>query len=201
MNMTEMDHKQEQDQVGDDLDRVLDAVLAKYAAVEPRSGLEERILANLSAERPRHLNRSWWHWGLAGAAAALLVVGASLALRPTRPTHPVIANHPSVGIQAPSQPETQIAKETGNPPHRPEPVRVHTAIRHRSEPATVEAKNPRLEVFPSPQPLSEQEKILASYVTNYPERAALLAEARMEALRRDAEERRQLAAQDQDSRQ
>jgi hypothetical protein len=46
-----------------------------------------------------------------------------------------------------------------------------------------------LDQFPSPQPLSEQEKILANYVAKYPEHAALIAEARMEALRRDEEER------------
>ena len=35
----------------DPLDRDLDAALAKYAAVEPRAGLEDRVLANLRAER------------------------------------------------------------------------------------------------------------------------------------------------------
>jgi hypothetical protein len=50
------------------------------------------------------------------------------------------------------------------------------------------AASPKLDQFPSPQPLSKQEKILANYVTEYPEHAALIAEARMEMLRRDQEE-------------
>ena len=50
------------------------------------------------------------------------------------------------------------------------------------------ADNPKLDQFPSPQPLSEQEKILESYVANYPEHAALIARARAEELRRDAAE-------------
>ena len=37
----------------DELDRMLDATLAKYAAAEPRAGFEERVLANLRAERAR----------------------------------------------------------------------------------------------------------------------------------------------------
>ena len=37
----------------DEFDRMLDAALAKYAAVEPRTGLEERVLANLRAEQAR----------------------------------------------------------------------------------------------------------------------------------------------------
>lgn len=47
---------------------------------------------------------------------------------------------------------------------------------------------PKLAQFPSPQPLSEQERILASYVAKYPEHAALVAQARAEALQQDSEE-------------
>jgi hypothetical protein len=51
--MEEHDHEQVTDRqdAGDDLDRLLDAALAKYAQVEPRSGLENRVLATLHAER------------------------------------------------------------------------------------------------------------------------------------------------------
>jgi hypothetical protein len=52
------------------------------------------------------------------------------------------------------------------------------------------AAKPKLDVFPSPLPLSEQEKILAIYVAQYPQHAALVAEARMDALRQQEEERR-----------
>jgi len=51
------------------------------------------------------------------------------------------------------------------------------------------ASSAKLDVFPSPLPLSEQEKILAIYVAQYPEHAALVAEARMDALRQEDEER------------
>ena len=44
---------------------------------------------------------------------------------------------------------------------------------------------PKLDQFPSPQPLSEQEKLLQSYVAKYPEQAVLIARARTEALRQD----------------
>ena len=49
----------------------------------------------------------------------------------------------------------------------------------------VASANTKLDRFPSPQPLSEQEKILASYVEKYPEEAVLLARARTEAVRQD----------------
>jgi hypothetical protein len=52
----------------------------------------------------------------------------------------------------------------------------------------VVSAGPKLQQFPSPQPLSDQEKILANYVSEYPEHAALIAQARMEMSRRDQEE-------------
>jgi len=61
-------------------------------------------------------------------------------------------------------------------------------IRRRPQTARIET-NPRLDQFPSPRPLSEQEKILAMYIDRYPEHAALVAQARMETLRQDEEER------------
>jgi hypothetical protein len=63
------------------------------------------------------------------------------------------------------------------------------------------ASGPKLDVFPSPLPLSEQEKLLATYVGQYPEHAALVAEARMADLRHEAEERHQIAAGEPDEKQ
>src|ERR1700752_2908168 len=92
--MAEQDHKQVGNarEAGDqEADRVLDAALAKYAAVEPRAGLDERILANLRAEQTRTSNRAGWRWGLAAAVIAVLVVALSLAWRSGKPTHPLDA--------------------------------------------------------------------------------------------------------------
>jgi hypothetical protein len=47
---------------------------------------------------------------------------------------------------------------------------------------------PKLDVFPSPLPLTEQEKLLAGYIAEEPEHAVLLARAQAEDLRRDEEE-------------
>ena len=55
----------------------------------------------------------------------------------------------------------------------------------RAHAAAVAEAHPKLDQFPSPQPLSEQEKILVSYVEDYPDYAVLVARLRTEALRRD----------------
>lgn len=162
----------------DELDRELNTALAKFAAAEPRTGLEERILASLRAEQQRALTKSWWRWPVLAAVAAGLVVSVSVGWRSAKP----VQNMGKAGAQIGNNIETspirshEAASATRLKPH---------VVRHS---ATVVASAVKLEQFPSPQPLSEQEKILATYVTKYPEHAALIAQARTEALRRDSAE-------------
>jgi hypothetical protein len=62
----------------------------------------------------------------------------------------------------------------------------------RAQPAVVVsaavAVQPKLDQFPSPRPLSEQEQILANYVAEYPETAALIAQLRTEEREKEREE-------------
>jgi hypothetical protein len=51
----------------------------------------------------------------------------------------------------------------------------------------VVAAVPKLDQFPSPRPLSEQEQILATYVAQFHDEAVLIARARKEAMERDRE--------------
>src|SRR5215470_17593335 len=85
----------------DPLDRMLDAALAKYAAVEPRPGLEERIFANLRTGPARPASRAWWPWSFAGAALAI-IVALALAWRSSRPSHPLIVQHSPIIIETPA---------------------------------------------------------------------------------------------------
>jgi len=170
----------------DELGRELDAALAKYAAVEPREGLEERVLASLRAERARVPDRAWWQWSVIAAVAAVLVVALALAWRSGKPSQPTVANHSSAPMQAPKEPATQIVsngEENGVRTSAPNPPR--TIAAHHSLPAVIASAQPKLDQFPSPQPLSEQERILKNYVAKYPEQAVLIARATNEALRRD----------------
>lgn len=174
----------------DDLDRTLDAALAKYASAEPREGLEERVLANLRAAATRSAQSAWWNWRFA-LLAAVLAVAAVVVWQWNKATRLSIANHPSTIRQAPVGPD--LAHHDGNSARPIKSVQWRRP-RHRPQPETV-AASPKLDVFPSPLPLSEQEKILASYVAGYPEHAALVAEARMDALRQEAEERRRITGE------
>jgi len=172
-----------------DLDRTLDAALAKYASVEPREGLQERILANVRAAGGRAKQRAWWTWGFAAVLAAAFMIVAAVVWQWNKVSQPPIVVHrPPVNAEP-------IAPRIANRDIDPAPQKKqHRTLRPRLQPEIASA-GPKLDVFPSPLPLSEQEKILASYVAGYPEHAALVAEARMDALRQEAEERRRIAGE------
>ena len=174
----------------DDLDRTLDAAIGKYASVEPRGGLEERILANLRAASTRSAQPAWWNWGFA-VLAAVLAIAAMLVWRWNQPMQTPLAIHPSTLEQAPVA--SELAHRGGNPAP-PTQLLPRRTPRPQPEQKLV-AANPKLDVFPSPLPLSEQEEILASYVSQYPKHAALVAEARMDDLRQETEERQRIASQ------
>jgi hypothetical protein len=65
---------------------------------------------------------------------------------------------------------------------------------HPPRTTNIGVNSPKLDQFPSPQPLSEQEEILANYVGKYPEHAILIARARNEALQRDQLEEMKLSS-------
>jgi hypothetical protein len=178
----------------DELDRALDAALAKYAAVEPRAGLESRILANLRAEQSRIPERAWWRWSVAGVLATVVVVALALAWRSAKPSRPVVANRPSTATQEPKEPASAVVSSgEANDRHLPASNAARRRTTHGVPRETIVTANsnldqPKLDQFPSPQPLSEQEKFLQSYVAEYPEKAVLIARARSEALQHDLEE-------------
>lgn len=173
-----------------DLDHEVEAALAKYAAVEPRAGLEERILASLRAERVENSRVIGWLWCAVGALA-VVIFALALVWRSSTLHTPPIATHHGTGAPSviPSRPPgiPEVGTKTAQPLKLQPSVRRATILTRR---VSVAAANPKLDRFPSPQPLGAQEQILQDYVADYPEQAVLIARARNEALQRDAEEMR-----------
>jgi hypothetical protein len=155
----------------DDLDLLIDSALATYADPGPDAALEDRVLAALSpvrvpARRVPALARSrWLPWAIAlPIAAGLLFLWLS-----TETKKPLPASEPQ---QARETVPSAIA------PHVDSPSEVRTGKRHRQtvrvrQPAsTVQtaqtAALPKLDVFPTPQPLTAEERALALVVTQTP---------------------------------
>ena len=154
------------------LDNWLDQALKQRGAVEPRPGLEGRILATLHAES-NWMPAQTWRWRVAwfGLAAAGLI-GATLFLAWRSSTGP----HRTTEVQLPT-------KQDARP--NPRPAELATAQPRRSPKrastprviARVLPRVPKLPQFPSPQPLSEQEEMLVRYVSQFPREAVLMARA------------------------
>jgi hypothetical protein len=165
----------------DEIDRVLDAALAKYAAAQPRQGLEERVLANLRSERARVPYQAWWHWSVMALTAAIVIVAITFAWRSGERPHPLVADHLPIRTPSMEQPVPWAATKTGaNNVH---PQASSPAIRqatHRARHKVVEPADPKLDQFPSRQQLSEQELALARYVSEFPQEATLIARAQEE---------------------
>jgi hypothetical protein len=132
-------------------DQLLDASLAHYAE-EPRPGMEERILANVRATGRAQRSRLWT-WGLAVSAAVFVLAVIIQAPRrrpvPVSSAPPVAANH--------AERSGAVVTPKAHEPHR-------TATQLRS----VSLRRTRPERFPTPAPLSEQEKLLLRYVKETP---------------------------------
>jgi len=165
----------------DALDRELDTALARYAAVEPRAGLEARVLANLQAERELSSAHGPWGWKpvTALATAVLILVAVSVWISGRRTQ--AVRHEPA------AMPHAQVASNDANRPERPAtPAVTSKASGHNAHHAhRLAGTVPKMEQFPSPHPLSEQEQMLANYIAEYPQHALLVARALADPLRPD----------------
>ena len=134
---------------------LLDAALRRYRSLEPRPGLEERVLASLRARRRAG---PWLGWkGLAWAVPAAVLATVALALYLNRRTVPFSGPPPrSIAVRKPEPPAAAVSQGATRPHSHVPQSRVA-----RPQPA-------RREQFPTQAPLSEQEKLLLLYVNQAP---------------------------------
>jgi hypothetical protein len=155
----------------DRLDRWLDGALQQY--VEPRAGLERRILTNLElAAQDKSDSRSWW-WAFATAA---LMAGMAVTVWVGIDLH-----HATKKTVATGNPANAGANTKRSQSAPPQVATLPHHVKRHSMRANIEAATePRLEQFPSARPLSEQEQMLSRYVREFPEQAVLVAQAQAE---------------------
>jgi hypothetical protein len=150
-------HDDKRDQFVDEL---LEASLKRYRGAEPRSGLEMRILAGLrTRERAARLRGLGWAVTACAGVLAAIVLTLHFVRTPLRQLPPSAALPPkeSGAQRAPLQPPLaqQLSPRFGaqraplQPPQQP----VRRVATRRSRP----------EQFPTPLPLTEQEKLLLAY--------------------------------------
>jgi hypothetical protein len=149
----------------DDLDLQIDSALAHYA--EPSAGLEARILTQLASVRTSETapaRKRWLLWPIALPIAACAILLVVFALRYT--------HKPTTQQAQRTAPQTQSAQNTTIP--QPSPPRKHNTQPHlvaarvsrhiTHKPAPL----PKLDVFPTPRPLSPEEQAMVRFVATMP---------------------------------
>lgn len=177
----------------DQLDILLDRALSTYADPGDASALAQRVLARIAAESPsaeegprilqpvstRALapeefaspishRRRWLPWAIALPVAACLLF---LFLSAPKPPHPSPRTaeqpHPS------QQPSTLAAHTRPQPASRPRSAQRPTRLAQSAQPqpaafAAIAAPLPKLDVFPTPHPLTPEEQALAVVAAQTP---------------------------------
>jgi hypothetical protein len=147
----------------DDLDLLLDAALKTYAESEASPSLEQRVLARIAAEPSVAPRTRWLPWAIAvPLAACLLVVALFFSQQHRAPIQTALT---------PSAPSSPLAAL----PAAPHPAQVHRARTrsplHSAPPILLANRNvplPKLDVFPTPQPLNAEERTLVVIATQTP---------------------------------
>jgi len=132
------------------VDELLRASLRHYASAGPRPGLEGRVLAVVRSQQQAASRRTAWAWaiGTAGMAAMVTLLVVHWPRHQTPPL-PLTAKAPA-NVAAPA-----VAKIA-----RP----VQPALPHRRQRSAAPSMvDTRPQQFPTPRPLSEQERLLLVY--------------------------------------
>lgn len=181
-----------------EVEKWLDEGIAQYAKSEPRPGLEGRVLARITEARREAQEGSsgslrWWGGLAFGVAAALLVALVILGRveRRTNPQTPVakfmVPPRAGEAVVSGDGQKTASSKETSSnsDSHKPAPGKLERGKRVGDEQSNAA---PKLEQFPSAAPLSDQERMLALYVSQFPDRATLMARVQSELHEQDERE-------------
>lgn len=150
----------------DRLDEWLDGALRKYGDIEPRAGIEGRILASLVVEKER-ISRSWTRSFVLASACAVAVIAIVLLSSVPHDRRQTLVKPPSERTTV-----AVVRQRAGQ-----QPAATHAPRKAAVKDRTLRARTlePKRDTFPSSRALSEQEQLLSRYVKEYPQEAGLIA--------------------------
>jgi hypothetical protein len=143
----------------DELDRLIDGALSGYSSADPLDGLEDRVLRRVQAAGAARRSPWFYRLGFAiPALAALLFVGIALWMG----TRKAAVSEPSSLTPRPRLSPAPAAQVV-------EPRRGNRMGQGHSAPAR---SLPKEQYFPSPVPITDEERALVAWVRRAPIEAA-----------------------------
>ena len=148
----------------DELDGRIDAALRSYAepgeTTEPRLAVA-RIVERARVQRPQRLARSWVWGALAASCGVGIAVLISVWMLRTKPSAQIAWTPRPPAVVLPVHPAPMAV--TGSAVRMPRPA---TASAHRQ--LATARPLPKLDVFPTPTPLTPQEQALVAFAQHGP---------------------------------
>jgi hypothetical protein len=163
------------------IDEWLEAALKQYGKVEPRAGLENRVLASVRAERERARTPRWQWWPVFVVVTAIVVMGVGIFLVRAKTAAPLTKQNVMEPVGQPAKLTTETSNVGVQQVTHKRPTVSRTARRREIASAAKAGTNQ----FPSPQPLSDQEIMLARYIEQFPREATLMARAQTELMQQE----------------
>jgi hypothetical protein len=157
-----------------ELDQLIDAALPGYSAAEPQPSLEHRILSRTLAEQ-RPKRSLVWAWTLAIPAAACLVIILFFAGRHNSHRNTLEATATTVPVVVAATPRETTAASSFRSPRKPS-----IPPKASNHPSSARETLPKEEVFPSPSPLTAEERAAIALVYEPPQMPAQIDTAGVE---------------------
>ncbi len=152
----------------DDLDLLIRSAVATYADRGPDDDLAHRILDHVAAEAAPAPARRWLPWAIALPIAAGLV--ALAVLSGSKPSRPGLGKTDQASnSHAPLRAIAGAAPSTTPPSARTQRSKAQKRQPRFAAEAARAAHLPKLDVFPTPRPLTPKEKALAIFAAEAPE--------------------------------
>jgi len=178
------------------VEELLDRSLKKFSAAGPRAGLEERTVAGIEAAELQQRVGQWrWIWATAMLALVVSAVwlmwpSASHTPATNSEVRPATSSRSTAVVNSPAPEKKQIQTANSSAPKAWIPRRTTVASGAEPRRTTQSAtKLPKLEVFPSPAPLSQEEEALLAFVRQTP-RDGLVALSQIQQREQEEQEKR-----------
>ena len=137
-------------------EHLLDRALRDYSGAEPLAGLEQRILNRIRNVQPAADRRTVWRFAVVAMLLVSIAVAAFLRMKPDRHVQtPVVAR-----LQPPAAP-VFIERAQAKRVQRTRPARRVRSLR----------RLPKQEQFPTPSPMTGEERALVAFVEHHPAEA------------------------------
>ncbi len=154
----------------------IDDALAEYAKTEPRAGFERRVSARLQVAEEQAARNGWWRWVFAIGVAAMFLLTLLWLEHPNG--RQVSRTQITTAAPRAAEPAAKVRRDGSASRH------IAPSKRDGRELAKVTVNHslqrtlpPKQQQFPAALPLTDQERMLMQYVQDFPEKAALVAQA------------------------